>query len=72
VFQALFEDQNGRGVALGDLNLIGQISSIEIGGMPTAEKIDQIAGREQQPPTNNLHPLTIQPAGGHNGRTLNL
>jgi hypothetical protein len=51
VFQALFEDQNGRGVALGELNLIGQISSIEIGGMPTPEEIDQIAGRKQQPPS---------------------
>jgi hypothetical protein len=50
VFQALLEDQDRSDIALGDLNLIGQISSIEIGGMPTAEKIDQIAGREQQPP----------------------
>jgi hypothetical protein len=30
-------------------NLIGQISPVEIGSVPTTEKVDQIAGEQQLP-----------------------
>ena len=55
MLDAFLEDQDGRGVALGDRHLIGQISEVEIGCVSTAEEIDQIAGRKQQLPVEKLH-----------------
>jgi hypothetical protein len=42
-------------VALGDRYLTGQTSEVEIGGVSTAQEIDQIAGRKQQLPIKKLH-----------------
>jgi hypothetical protein len=55
VFQALLKDQDRRGVVLGKLNRLGQISQIEIGGMPTPEKVHEIGSRQQQTPGDELH-----------------
>jgi len=55
VLDALLEDQDRRGITLGDHHLIGQISEVEVGRVSTAKEIDQIAGREQQLPVEKLH-----------------
>ena len=55
MLNALFEDQNGCGIAWEDLRWVGQISQIELGRMSTPEKIDEISGREQQTPGEKLH-----------------
>jgi len=55
VLNAFLEDQDRRGVALGDFHLIGQTSEVEIGCVSTAEVVDQITGREQQLSVEKLH-----------------
>jgi hypothetical protein len=42
-------------VALGHLYGVGQISQIEVAGVPTPKKVHEIAGRQQQTPGENLH-----------------
>ena len=64
MLDALLEDQDRRGVALGDFDRIGQISQIEVGGMPTTEKIDEIGGRKQQTLSKNLHRSQYNPLEG--------
>jgi hypothetical protein len=55
VLDAFIEDQDGGGVALGDLYGVGQFSQIEVGGVPTPKEVYEIAGRQQQTPGENLH-----------------
>ena len=51
VLDAFLEDQDGRGVALGDLHGFGQISQIKVGGVSAAEKIHEVRGRQQRRPS---------------------
>ena len=60
MLDAFFEDQDGRGITLGDLYRVCQISQIEKAGMFAAEEIDQIGRRQQQLPGANFALLTIQ------------
>jgi hypothetical protein len=55
VLDALLKYQDRRGVALGHLGGVGQIPQIEIGGMPTPEKVHEIGSRQQQTPGKDLH-----------------